>query len=324
MGFSSVPPKPTVASILETIRMAVRHSDQALILTEPPWDSLLVGVPADRLIRNNQLGIANYYRGLGIQHIVVSIDPTNGLDRSSDSDLLKNAGHSLTEFAVQQIFRDYAVAMDSIIHPEDLGLASETNLVRLAAPSALYNAEVQAANAAAADVRAIDPTVRLFATVQVEVAWGRLGSMPGPYVGIAQDRADFSFADRIGLSSYPYLGGFAEPESLPADYYSRLAIGGTQPLMVIEGGWPSVSVGPAVSSPDKQRRYINRQMELLDLAQAVGVFQITFTDLDLSVFPAPPGSIIYLFAYNGLVDINLKSKPALSAWDHARARPPPP
>jgi hypothetical protein len=62
-------------------------------------------------------------------------------------------------------------------------------------------------------------------------------------------------------------------------------------------------------------------MELLDQAQAVGVFQITFTDLDLSAFPPPTNTQLIPFAYNGLVDAQLRRKTALSSWDAAFLRP---
>jgi hypothetical protein len=79
--------------------------------------------------------------------------------------------------------------MDTLIHPDYMGIGSETNLVRLTAPAALYAAEVQAANDAATDIHAVDPAAKLFTTVQVEVAWGKLGTSSTAYVGIAQDRA---------------------------------------------------------------------------------------------------------------------------------------
>jgi hypothetical protein len=321
MGFSSFPPRPDIALLGPTIDLWSQRADMALILTEPPWEALLAGRSPDTLVRDNQLGLANYYRAKGLR-VVASIDPTNGLDRSADSPALLAAGRSLTEPAIQQLFRNYAVALDTLVHPDYLALASETNLVRAAAPAALYAAEVQVANAAAADVRAVDPSVKLFSTVQVEVAWGALGSS-GTFVGIAQDRADFPFNEILGLSSYPYLGGFAEPEAVPLEYYSRLVE--TAPLeeMVIEGGWTSQSIGGITSSPDKQRRYIARHMKILDQAQAIGVFQITFTDIDLPAWPQPPGSGLPLFAYLGLVDINFQPKPALAEWDRAFKRPGP-
>jgi hypothetical protein len=321
MGFSSVPPRPDLALLVQTIDAWTPHADMALILTEPPWDSLLAGRPPDSLIRANQLGLANYYRSKGLR-VVASIDPTNGLDRSSDSAPLVAAGRSLTEPAIQALFRNYAVAMDTLIHPDYLGLGSETNLVRFAAPPALYAAEVQAANEAATDIHAVDPNARLFTTVQAEVAWGKLGADSTGYAGIARDRADFPFDAILGLSSYPYLGGFTEPEDVPIDYYSRLVEGAALPEMVIEGGWTSQSLGAIASSPDKQRRYIARQTQLLDQARAIGVFQITFTDLDLAAWPAPSGSLAP-FAYLGLVDIHLAAKPALSEWDRAFRRPGP-
>jgi len=173
---------------------------------------------------------------------------------------------------------------------------------------------VQAANGAAADIRAFDTQVVLDVSIQVETAWGRLGG-GGTFEGIATDLADFPFVQAIGLSSYPYLGGFAEPEDIPLDYYSRIT---TLPMMVVEGGWASESVGPVVTTRQKQARYIRRQMRLLDEAAAVAVFQLTFTDLDPAFFP--PGTILPLFATLGLVNADLVAKPALAPWDSAFAR----
>ncbi|MDH3199192.1 MAG: hypothetical protein OEO21_13230, partial [Candidatus Krumholzibacteria bacterium] len=61
------------------------------------------------------------------------------------------------------------------------------------------------------------------------------------------------------------------------------------------------------------------QAALLDAAQAIAVFQLTFTDLHPSIFQ--PGSILPLFATLGLVDTALAPKPALGAWDGVFARP---
>jgi hypothetical protein len=91
--------------------------------------------------------------------------------------------------------------------------------------------------------------------------------------------------------------------------------------MVVEGGWPSASVrGMFSSSPEMQARYIARQSQLLDEANAIGVFQLSFTDLDLGTFPKPVPAILPLFATLGLVDANLKPKPALATWDTIFAR----
>lgn len=317
MGFSGFPPRPDLALAIRSIDSWTQRADAALILNEVPWDSLLAGRSADSLIRNDQLGLANYYRAKGLR-IVVSVDPTNGLDRSSDSAPLKAKGRSLAEPAIQQLFRAYATAMDTLLHPEYLTLASETNLVRAIAPASLYAAVVQAANDAAADVRAVDPAVKLATTVQVEVAWGRLVPSGG-FAGIAQDRSDFPFIQALGLSSYPYLGGWADPDSLPLDYYARLTETAPLPEFVVEGGWASDSVGTVAWTPEIQRRYIVRHSRILDHAGAVGWLQITYTDLDVAALGFPPGTLDP-FAHLGLVDENLGAKPALAEWDAVFAR----
>ena len=318
MGFSGIPPRSDLALTIQTINLWSTRADQALVLSEPPWDALLAGIPADSAVRATQLGLVNYYRAKGLR-IVVSVDPTNGLNRAADSQALVDAGRSLAEPAVQQVYRAYVTAMDTILHPDYLGVASETNLIRAIAPASLYNAVVQAANGAAADVRAVDANVQLFSTVQVETAWGKLVPA-GTFVGVAQDRTDFPFMQALGLSSYPYLGGFTDPDSIPLDYYTALTSGNPIPVMVIEGGWPSDSSGVA-GTPEKQARYITRHAALLDRAEARGWFQITFTDLDVDSFPVPPGTSLGPFAHLGLVDVNLVPKPALQQWDREFARP---
>ena len=169
---------------------------------------------ADSIVRATQMGLANYYRAKGLDLVVV-IDLTDGLNRAQEAPELLAAGRSLTESAVRQLAVNYAVAMDTLIHPSRMAFCAETNLIRTAAPPAVYAAVVQAANQAAAAVRAVDPSVREGVSIQVEVAWGRLGGGPASYVGVAQDLADFPFVQDIGLSSYPYLAGFAEPEDVP-------------------------------------------------------------------------------------------------------------
>jgi hypothetical protein len=319
MGFTPIPPRPDNALALRVIDLWATRADAGLLLYEPPWVQLLAGQDPEALVRANELGLANYYRGKGLR-LIASIDPTNGLDRSAESPGLAALGRSLAEPEVRAAHARYVAAFASVIRPEYLAIASETNLVRAAAPPALYQGLVSAAAAAAAEARRVAPATRLFVTVQVEVAWGRLGAAGG-FVGIARDLADFPFTEAIGLSSYPYLGGFVEPEDLPLDYYTRLVEGALLPLLVIEGGWTSASLGPITSSTDKQRRYVERHVRILDAARAAAYFQITFTDLDLPALGLPPSSILPLFAANGLVDVNLAPKPALATWDVAFGRP---
>jgi hypothetical protein len=318
MGFSAIPPRNDQAVAIQAIDIWSRRADAAIISLEPPWAELLAGIDPATLVRVVQVPLATYYRSKG-HELWVYLDPANGLNRAGESDPLVAAGRSLTEPGVQMLYRRYAVEMDRQLHPAHMGLALETNLIRGLSPPALYSAVRRVANDAAADVRAVDASVRLSVSVQVDWAWGYGGS--GVFQGVAADFADFPFVQELGLSSYPYLAGVKTPEDLPVEYYSRLVEGRSVPVMVTEGGWTSSSLGGIVSSPDAQRRYIVRQMEILDRASAIGVFQLTFTDLDLAALAPPSGSVLPLFAYNGLVDTNLQPKPALAAWDEAFSRP---
>ena len=313
VGFSPIPPSNDFGLAIQSLETWTKRADGAIFHNSPPWDSLLAGVPADTLVRHNELGLAQYFRAKGLD-LVITLDLTDGLNRAQEAPQLVAAGRSLGEPAVRAAAIAYAVALDTLLNPSRFGFAAETNLIRVAAPPAVYAAVRQTANEAAAAVRAVDPSVRQSVSVQVEVAWGRLGAGPSSYVGIAQDLADFPFVQDIGLSSYPYLGGFEDPEDVPVTYYDAIANESGKPVLMVEGGWASTSIGGA-SSPQEQARWITREASLLDRAHAVGFYQLTFTDLALSSFPQPPGSVLPLFATLGLVDTTLAPKPALAKWD---------
>lgn len=313
MGFSAIPPRNDLTVALASLNLWATRADAGIMHLSIPWTVLLGGTAAETEVRTVQLPLAQFYRGHGFA-LMVTLDPTDGLNRAQEDPALIAAGRSIADTAIQRLYRTYVTAIDTILHPDYLGLAAETNLIRAAAPDAVYAAVVTMTNDAAAEQRGLGTTSRLYVSVQVEVAWGRLAGA-GPYVGIAQDRADFPFIDAIGLSSYPYLAGFADPADLPDDYYSRLVEPPQLAVMVVEGGWPSMSAGTFVTSPSKQAQYLHRQGQLLDRAAAIGVFQLTFTDIDLVASPPPPGSILPLFATLGLVDTALIPKPSLASWD---------
>src|SRR5262249_8026020 len=141
-------------------------------------------------------------------------------------------GRSITEPAVQQVYRDYVKALVSIIRPEYLGLAAETNLIRGQASPAVYTALVQMTNAAAADVRALGGAQpKLYTSIQADYAWG---PPPAAYRGAEQDFQDFSFMQVLAISSYPYFF-YPDPDQVPLDYYVRVANGRTLPILVVEG-----------------------------------------------------------------------------------------
>jgi hypothetical protein len=320
MGFSVVPPKPDIKVAVQSLEIWTRHADAAIMHMDVPWALVLAGTSPEDALRKDGIDLARYYRSKKLR-LVVTIDVTNGLGRETESPALVAAKRSITEPAVQRLYRNFVHAVAETLRPDYLGLAAETNMIRALAPRPVYNAVVKMANDAAADIRRSRPAsvLPLYASVQVETAWGKLPR--GSFVGVDQDLRDFPFMNVLALSSYPYLGGFADPDQIPLDYYTRVRGTRSLPVMVVEGGWPSASVrGMFSSSPEMQARYIARQLELLDGAKAIAVFQLSFTDIDLESFPKPVPAILPLFATLGLVDVGFRPKPALATWDRIFAR----
>ena len=322
MGFSVVPPKPDINIAVRSMEIWTKRADAAIMHLDVPWALLLAGSSPEEALRRDGVDLEHYYRSKHLK-LVVTIDVTNGLARESEAPPLVAAHRSITEPTVQRLYRNYVRSLVTTLHPDYLGLAAETNLIRAIAPRPVYDAVVRMTNDAAADIRRerSASVLPLYVSVQVETAWGKLGKQAA-FIGIDQDMRDFPFMNVIGLSSYPYLGGFKDPGQIPLDYYTRVRGSRTLPLLVVEGGWPSASArGVFSSSPEMQARYVARQSELLDEAKAIGVFQLSFTDLDLGSFPKPVPAILPLFATLGLVDSALRQKPALAIWDKVYARP---
>ena len=315
MGFSHIPPRLTIPDVIATLDKWEPRGDAAIVLITPQWRSMLADTSAAFHIRREYFEIVNRYRGKGFT-IIVMIDPTDGLNRSRESPELIALGRSLAEPEIRALYNEFAIAADTILRPHYLGLAMETNLVRAIAPAAVYANLKLAANEAAGALQARGSTTPLFSSVQVETAWGKLPAT-GQYAGVATDLADFPFIDALGLSSYPNLTTVEMPEDLPLDYYSRLIPDSSIPMMVVEGGWTSVTA-LFPSTPEMQARYIRRQMAIADHAKLLAIFQLTFTDLDVSV--APPGSPLNPFGSMGLVTAAFADKPALAEWDRVFAK----
>jgi hypothetical protein len=225
---------------------------------------------------------------------------------------------------MQQVYRRFVFVVDSLLHPDHLGLALETNLIRTISPDSIYQGVKKSANDAAAEIRAFDPQVPLSVSVQAEVAWGMLnGSV---YTGVAGDFTDFPFLQELGISSYPYMS-FSNPGAMPLNYYSRLVADHPLPVFISEGGWNSRTIPTGVngqfiqSSPAIQAAFIQRQGQLLSQAHATGLFQLTFTDLDLAGWPPADAAGLSVFAFLGVVDSNFTPKPALAVWDSLLNQP---
>ena len=140
LGFSANPPRLETAAVLQTVEMWIPRSDGALLALSVPWTKMLQGISARSIIRQEQLELVQLYRARGLANIVVMVDATNGIAREREAEELVALGRSIREPAVQAVYREYLMAVDSILHPSYLALAMETNLTRLTAPRPVYDA----------------------------------------------------------------------------------------------------------------------------------------------------------------------------------------
>jgi hypothetical protein len=319
MGFQNLPPRPDVNQAVQTLELWTKRADAAIFHIDVPWKGLIEGKTPQELLLADQMPVVNYFRQKNLM-LVVTLDITNGLNRAEEAPELLAAGRSLKETSIQNLYRAYALALAQLIQPDYLGLAAETNLIRLANPS-LYSTLVSAVNAAAGDVATLKPNIKRFVSLQVDTAWGRFQGT-NIFIGAEQDFLDFPFLQAVGLSSYPYLAHYNTPEDIPLDYLSRVIKGHDLPTLLVEGGWSSSSGTGFNSNPNLQGRYIQRMAEQADQAKLLGVFQLQFADLDGKAF-FPDGNIpsnLEPFLHLGLVTSDLDPKPALAAWDQLFAR----
>ncbi|MBM4188618.1 MAG: hypothetical protein FJ206_15040 [Gemmatimonadetes bacterium] len=317
MGFAGLPPKPDQAVAVRALEAWTPRADVAIVHEELPWTELLAGVAPDSILRRTKDELIAYYRGKGLALVLVA-DANDGLIRGREAPGLRAAGRSIAEPSVQRLYRDWILAFARRYRPEYVGLAAETNLIRVAAPPALYQAVVAVANAAASDLAGLATRPRRFVSVQVETAWGKFTGQP--YQGIEADFRDFPFIEVLGLSSYPYVV-WAMPSDLPGDYYRRLLDGRTLGVLVVEGGWSSAGVGSQPSDPREQADYFRRHASLLATVDALAWIQLTPTDLDLATFPVELRDLLLPFARLGVLDTDLLPKPALAVWDSLFSRP---
>jgi hypothetical protein len=314
MGFQNSAPRfDDLNLFMQSLNMWTIRADAAIIVTEVPWEVYLSGEDFVDYVSANYKDLGEFYRSKNLE-LYVYIDPQNGLDRTADATALVQAGRSIAESEIQKAYERFVIVMDSILVPEHMGLALETNLIRDASTPEIYNGVKNAANSAAVALKARSSQALISVSVQADHAWGKLAG--GDYNGVEQDFEDFPFIEELGISSYPYFG-FNEPEEIPMNYYSRLLHGRNISVFISEGGWASKGIPGSQyqRTEELQRRYIEHHDHLLEEVKATAYFQLLFTDIDEEALPDNiPPNIVY-FTTLGLVREDFEPKPALSAWD---------
>lgn len=173
---------------------------------------------------------------------------------------------------------------------------------------AQYQEFVQLFNKAADAVKKESPTTKVFTVFQLERMKGLNGGLFG---GSNNENAntwelvnDFSKADVIGFTSYPYLI-YKTPSEIPDDYYSAIPALVNKPVIFTEIGWPSrVEAAGWDSSPTLQAKFVDRFFELTKTV-----------DPKLIIWPFaydPPAN--HPFSSVGLSEVDGQHKPAWDKW----------
>lgn len=318
MGFSPIAPKFDIQTILKGIDEWSKHADCALDHRDVPWKELLSGQNAEEWVKKEVVPLTDLFRKRGFV-LACTVDLADGLDRSKESKVLREMGRSIAEPEVQKVYVDYVSAFAKFVKPEYLGLGSEVNLLADNLPPKTYAGIVQMTSRAAARVKTLSPKTTLYVSAQVEWAWGKFSGEPG-YKGCERVFKDFPYIQALGVSSYPAFG-WPKPEDIPSDYYRKLLNGRKLPIVMVEGGWPSTTVAPLNSDPDKQARWVRKLGSVLDDCRAQFVALMMYADLDMSSYTQFQGTVLPFFATMGLADTSFKPKPALADWDEIFHRP---
>src|SRR5262245_47098295 len=110
MGFSSIPPRIATSAVIQGIDLWSTRAELAAIHEELPWRDLLAGMSPDAILDRDKVQLVNYLRGRGLR-LYFMADLTDGLSRGEEAPQLRALGRSLTEPAVQQVYRDYVLAV---------------------------------------------------------------------------------------------------------------------------------------------------------------------------------------------------------------------
>src|SRR5258708_37929604 len=151
MGFSDFPPRLDSTIVIPALNYWIPHADAAIMHVSPPWAALIGGVSPAAAVDDVEVPLANYYRAKGLA-LVFTVDATDGLNRAAEAPEPVALGRSITDTAIQRMYRHWVTPVSPPLPPEYLGLVAETNLIRVAAPDSGYRAVVTMANAAARDV----------------------------------------------------------------------------------------------------------------------------------------------------------------------------
>jgi len=227
-----------------------------------PWNQFATNTPPPAEWTAQMFSLAGWARDAG-KEVFLSVSPLNGGRYSLAARTVIVNGSIVSEDGWAAPCYDFATAADAAtwrsayvryveamvdtFHPRYLNVAIELNLFLEQCPTA-WEGMVDVVNAAYDAAKSRSPATVVFPSIQIDHLYGVApGSCPsGVDAGVCYDQAYARLGrvkrDRFAISTYPYLAGFAAPNQVPADWFSRGPARGGERAVIAEAGWLSNSL----------------------------------------------------------------------------------
>ena len=313
------------AAIANDGDMAVMHFDGGV-----PWQEALDGTPYPMNVQAELDGKASAIPSDHIVYLAVTPiafsrdklaekwgDTTNQpLDSPWDT-------RTFDHPAVINAFANHCERMIQIFSPDFFAFAIEANMLKDLAPSK-WPAFVTFADSVYHSVKNRHPKLPVFITIQANTFHR------SPNEQSAAISEILPFTEMIAVSAYPFVDQ-ADPASLPADYFSKIAnLAADKPFAIAETSWPAEDVTapyPIVipASDSIQVAYMQRLLADCDKLSARFIdwfFTRDYDDFwesDLKFISIAP--TVRLWKDSGLYDGSGNPRPALKPWRDKLALP---
>lgn len=316
LGFSALPPRPTVEGYKSAMDLAANYGEVLLIQRAPAWSSFLPGASvADELERTTlaeRAALAD--RRLKVMYAIDVFDPAS---RGRLAELPpKLEGQTLANPDLRRAFVQHARFVALNYRPAFLVLGVEVNAAFEVNPEA-YDAYREAYAEAYAEVKVASPTTLVFPTFQYEQLLGLIPweASHAPRWRLVEDYG--GRMDLFGITTYPSFV-FQSARKVPSEYYTDARAHTTLPIAFASVGFASEATreGLNSSTPPEQRRFLQRLFTDADTLRSPLV--IWFAGRDPANADSAP---LDLIASIGLRTSDDRAKDAWPAWEQAVNRP---
>ncbi len=316
LGFSDIPAELTDEAYIATYDLVADYGEVLLIQRVPAWSSFMVGPTATGRLASQAEAERDAARLRGLT-LVVALDPFDPTNRARlnmvpDS----HAGGDLGDPDLRRAFVNEAIFVAREIRPDYLVLGTDVNVAFERNPNG-YRLFVETYHEAYAAVKEIAPDTQVLVSFQYEELLGIMPDLP-PHAPRWELLRDFEGAlDLLGITSYPSFV-YSQARRVPSEYYLDIAERTDLPIAFLSVGYSSAPGRDGINSstPDEQRRFLQRLME--DVDQLGSPMLIWFAARDLGFAEAPPYDLI---ASLGLQARDGEGKQAWPVWETASNRP---